>query len=282
MPDTPDGLDLSTLNALRPVRHNQANLLRRIEKHLDDHDGYVAFSGGKDSLTVLHLTLQVEPRIPVVFFDSGAEYPETYQFLEDIAAAWDLNLQVIAAEPPLLQVLATSGLWDHHTPPTKMSRSLHDILITEPARAAHADHGPGELWGVRADESSKGTGRWTLYHRALTNEIARSCGDCCQIPSQQRQTHGGLITRTDGTTAYGPLWNWSLNDVWSYIARNKLPINPVYNKLKTLGVPEHQQRVSHIIDGNFLEHGRVTWLKRGWPTLFEELAAVLPRLREYI
>jgi len=37
-----------------------------------------------------------------------------------------------------------------------------------------------------------------------------------------------------------------------------------------------------MIDANSLELGRVTWLRRGWPGLFEELAQVLPRLREFV
>jgi len=41
-------------------------------------------------------------------------------------------------------------------------------------------------------------------------------------------------------------------------------------------------RVSHVISGGQLEHGRASWLRRGWPGLFEELAVVLPRLREFL
>lgn len=37
-----------------------------------------------------------------------------------------------------------------------------------------------------------------------------------------------------------------------------------------------------MVDGTRLEEGRITWLRRGWPALFEELATVLPRLREYV
>ena len=80
----------------------------------------------------------------------------------------------------------------------------------------------------------------------------------------------------------GPAWDWSRDDVWGYVARHKLPANPIYDKLRGLGVSDENLRVSHLIDGHFLEQGRVTWLRRGWPTLFEEIADVLPRIREYI
>ena len=70
--------------------------------------------------------------------------------------------------------------------------------------------------------------------------------------------------------------------MWSYIHRHGLPVNPVYEKLRRLGAPESALRVTAMIDANGLEHGRVTWLRRGWPELFNELALVLPRMREFV
>lgn len=281
MRDLPDGLDLDVLRAHRPIGHDLGALLSRIEQHLDDADGYLAFSGGKDSLVALHLARQVDSNIPVVFFDSGAEYPETYTYISDLADRWGLNLSVYPSDPPLLQYLAQSGAWDLTAPNTASEHPLHDVLITQPANRAHSDQGPGEIWGVRADESVKGSGRWSLYHRALAEQVDRNCRGCCTTRQQQRDRHGGKVERADGTVAFGPIWNWSRDDVWAYIARTRLPMNPVYTILRDLGVPEQQHRVSHIIDASFLERGRVTWLKRGWPSLFEELTTVLPRLYEF-
>ena len=278
----PDGLDLNTLRALRRPRRDLGALTGRIAEHLDDHDGYLAFSGGKDSLVALHLTLQVEPNIPVVFFDSGLEYPETYTYITALADTWNLNLEPHRADPPLLTVLAQSGEWDHQQPTRATSQKLRDILIGAPSRAAHEAHGPGEIWGVRADESPKGTGRWSLYYNALSSHVTRDCDGCCTNTTEQRRHHGGLIDRADGTHVFGPIWDWSVEEIWAYIAHHQLPVNPVYDTLRRLGTPEQHLRVSHMIDGAFLEHGRITRLRRGWPALFEELAHVLPRIREFV
>ncbi|ANC29815.1 hypothetical protein I598_0224 [Isoptericola dokdonensis DS-3] len=78
------------------------------------------------------------------------------------------------------------------------------------------------------------------------------------------------------------MWDWSTAEIWGYISRHALPVNPVYIKLRELGAPEHFMRVSAMLDGNRLTEGRLTWLRRGWPALFEELAVALPRMREYI
>jgi phosphoadenosine phosphosulfate reductase len=97
-----------------------------------------------------------------------------------------LDLHRIPTDPPLLDVLVASGLWDH-TAPTDTAAApvdLHRVLITEPARRSHQLLGPGELWGVRADESAA---RRHLYTRG--------------------GRRGGIIARAGGTIAYGPIWN---------------------------------------------------------------------------
>lgn len=273
------GLDLAALRALRPPRHDVENITARIRDHLDHHDGYIAFSGGKDSTVTLHLALRADPNVPVVFFDSGFEFPETYTYIAQLRDSWGLSLHWINARHTTLELLVASRAWQHPGQPDTALPHLFDVLIAEPARRAHQEHGPGELWGVRAAESK---GRAALYASALRAECAHSCRGCCDTPRIRRRTHGGLIRRVDGTVAYGPVWDWSDKDVWAYLHRNRLPINPVYERLRAIGAPPHFQRVSHVLDGTRLQHGRVTFLRRGWPDLFEDLAQVLPRLREYV
>ncbi len=278
------GLDRGQLLAQQRPRHDRGLIVGRIRQHLDQADGYVAFSGGKDSLVALHMALAAEPAIPVAFFDSGLEFPETYAYIADLARGWKLHLHWITAEPSLLEVLHASGAWDHRRARPAAMPDLHQILIGAPSAAAHQAHGPGEVWGVRAAESR---GRAALYGRALREETSRSCAGCCPPGPgpggrQRRARHGGVIRRGDGTVAYGPVWDWPDDEIWAYIRRHRLPANPVYDKLRRLGAPEISLRVSAMIDGNGLEFGRVTWLRRGWPDLFEELARVLPRLREFV
>lgn len=273
------GLDLQQLCALRNPHPATTALPARIAEHLAANDGYVALSGGKDSLVALDLALRADPNVPVVFFDSGFEYPETYQYLAHIQEHYDIELDWIRAERSTLELLAASGDWDHQAATPQRRPSLHRILITDPATKAHDRYGPGEVWGVRAEESH---GRRIRYAIALRDEVARSCHGCCLDYPARRRTHGGLIRRVDGTAAYGPIWDWTTDQVWSYLAHHHIPINPVYAKLRALGAPEHFLRVAHMLDAQRLEQGRVTWLRRGWPEIFDDLAQLLPRIREYV
>lgn len=271
------GLDVRALQALRRNARDLDLLCSRIREHLDQHEGYLAFSGGKDSLVVLHLALQVDPQLPVAFFDSGAEFPETYDYLEQLRSRWGLNLHIYRAEPGAVEILANGGRWDHRADASTTAEipGLHQALIVEPSRRAHLDHGAGELWGVRARESR---GRAAAYSNALR---AAQC-DCSCSDQTFRVRHGGVIERVDQTVAFGPIWDWSDEEVWGYLARCAVPTSPVYEKLRRLGAPDHFLRVSTLVDGARLEEGRISWLQRGWPGLFAELAIALPRLREYV
>lgn len=250
-----------------------AHIRRRIGTHLDAYDGYLSYSGGKDSLVILDLTLAVDHTVPIVFFDSGLEFPETRVHLDEVEVHFDVKIHRLQPRRPLLDLLAADGSWDHdnrHATPI----DLHTALITEPARHAHQMYGPGVLWGVRAAESPD---RSRAYQTALTCPTG-----CCSTRADRRRNHGGVLRRAQGTTAYGPVWDWSTEQVWRHLRARDLPINPLYAKLQDLGAPEEATRVSHVIDGLRLAHGRVTWLARGWPDLFNEIAATLPRLREFV
>ena len=275
-PPTHPGLNIARIRPHTRARHNTHQLLDRIAAHLDQSDGYVAFSGGKDSLTVLHLALQAEPNAPVVFFDSGLEFPETLTYLQQIAEYLRIpaGIHTIPATPSLLNILIDAGTWHRDRPDTPTGSShLIGTLIQQPASIAHALYGPGELWGVRATESAS---RRTLYNAAL----AQPC-TCCSSREERRTRHGGTITRKNGTTAYSPVWDWTTDDVLNHAARHHLPLNPIYRKLAELGAPANTHRVTQILTGSHLTYGRASWLKQGWPAIYNALASVLPRLTDF-
>lgn len=274
------GLDLEQLRGIaarRRVEKILPALLDRVATHLDMHDGYVSWSGGKDSTVVVDLARQVDPHVPVVFFDSGLQFPETYQYLEDLARAWRLNYHVIAAEPDLLTVLIALGGFDHDAPDRRLGGvELADLMIKGPAAQAHRQHGDGVLWGVRAEESA---GRRALYRQQLAVLSSRH-GPLTR--EQARARLGGRIERVDGTVTYGPIWDWQREQVFGYLASRGIEPNPLYRKLAGLGMPADQIRVDSIIDASKLSNGHVAWLQKGWPDLFDRLATALPRLREYV
>ncbi len=69
----------------------------------------VAFSGGKDSQVVLYLAWQTKPEVPVVFNNTGVEYPETVRFVQEISALWQLNITITKPEKGFWQCVEEYG-----------------------------------------------------------------------------------------------------------------------------------------------------------------------------
>lgn len=203
------------------------------------------------------------------FFDSGLEYPKTLNSLHQIEDHYAIDITVYPAQPGLLDILAATGEWDQTAPTTLAGPSIQTACIDRPAAQARDE---GTLWGLRADESA---GRQALFASAL----ARPCG-CCRTPTEHALRHGGHASRA-GIPHYSPVWDWTTWEIWAYIRRHHLPVNPVYDKLVSLGVPERDRRVSHFLDATGIEHGRAAWLHRGWPEMWAQLTNALPRFKEY-
>lgn len=266
----------AALLRLRGPQRNLPALVRRIEQHADEHLGYIAFSGGKDSTVVAHLARATG--LPLMWFDSGLEFPETRSYIECFAERWGLDLHVERPSRSALDMLVSSGWWDHSAAGDNARLSvMRDVLIEHPAEQAHAEFGGGELWGIRAEESP---GRRKALLAALRRETGGGC-DCCASRVDQQPRHGGVIRRRSGETAFSPVWDWTTSEIFGYLDAREIPVNPVYERFRRIGAPTEMQRVSLLVDGSALAIGRAVWLRRGWPEMFEQLAAVLPRLREF-
>lgn len=250
------GLDPAHLAAALPSRALKFQaLLPLVREHLSTHSGYVAWSGGKDSTVVVDLARRALPNVPICLFDSGLEFPENMAYVSDLADRWALNLHVLKAIPDALTVMRLSGAWDHQAPPRAAGPSLHEALISIPASEAVARFGHGELTGLRAQESGA--------RQAL-------------LLSRQ-----GRYVRANTTRVYAPLWDWRDLDVNAYLAQHDIPENPVYARLRSVGAAGRDLRVGVAFDGNNLQYGRASWLRRGWPDLYAQIEAALPRVREW-
>jgi phosphoadenosine phosphosulfate reductase len=74
-----------------------------------------------------------------------------------------------------------------------------------------------------------------------------------------------------------PIYDWSVADVWAYIAEHELPYNAVYDRLAELGVPLEQRRVGPLTAGRAYRFGAMAILHRGWPFLFNRFVECVGR-----
>lgn len=215
----------------------------------------VSFSGGKDSLCVLHLVRSIDKDIPAVFIDSGTEYPETLEFVKSCP-----NVIIEKPTMTLLEMYETCGDYQGLDKKPELyftSKQIVETINQEPIRHVNEQCGfTGNFTGIRKQESNDRL--WLA------------------------KTKKGLWQQKDGTWRCEPVINWTHQDVWSFIASNGLPYNAVYDRLADLGVPREEWRVAPYAGSTKIRWGRWAILKRGWPDLFAQFAARFPEARAYV
>ena len=84
MPDKIYLQQMQRLPLIVKIRKTQLRIKEWYE-HFDG-DVYVAFSGGKDSTVLAHLVHEMYPDVPLVFSNTGLEYPEIQSFARKMGA----------------------------------------------------------------------------------------------------------------------------------------------------------------------------------------------------
>jgi predicted phosphoadenosine phosphosulfate sulfurtransferase len=225
----------------------------RIARVFDEFElVYVSFSGGKDSTVLFHLTADEARRrgrrIGVLFIDWEAQFTLTIEHVREC-----LTLHADVADPywvalPLRTTNACSmhePEWTCWEPGKEWVRQPPPDAITDerafpfyrpamtfeefvPAFAAW--YGGTALTaamiGIRSDES---------LHRFRT------------IAHETKRTHEGLgwTTWIPGGSTYNayPIYDWRTEDIWTYLGRERLPYNRLYDRMHQAGVPLHTMRI---------------------------------------
>jgi len=157
----------------------------------------VSFSGGKDSLVSLHLTLQSLGECPLLFNNTGIELPETIETVYETADKYCLNVE---------EANAGNAFWKSvkfYGPPARDYRWCCKVAKLVPlARKILKKYPTGilNIVGQRAYES---------LDRAKSPRIWRNKW----IPT---------------VISISPIQYWNQLAIWLYIYKYKLKVNPLY------------------------------------------------------
>src|SRR5262252_191725 len=100
-----------------------------------------------EDMIVLDFLRQRLPRIPVLFLDTGYHFPETYAYRDQMAKAWNLNVQNLAAKQSVAEQEAQFGILNQTDP----KRCCH-LRKVEPLFAA-LDRFDVWFTGLRREQS---------------------------------------------------------------------------------------------------------------------------------
>jgi len=142
-----------------------------------------------ECVVLVHMLLEIEPRIPVLFLDTVHHFAQTYTYRDELAERWQLNLVNLRAAAP------TPGLWQTDT------------------QACCALHKVGPLFSALE--------AYDVWFTALRREQSPSRANLAEIEPFRLPT-GKTLRKVS------PLAGWTTKDVWTYAKAHDIPLLPLY------------------------------------------------------
>ena len=142
-----------------------------------------------ECVVLVHMLLEIEPRIPVLFLDTVHHFAQTYTYRDELAERWQLNLVNLRAAEP------TPGLWQTDT------------------QACCALHKVGPLFSALE--------AYDVWFTALRREQSPSRANLAESEPFRLPT-GKTLRKVS------PLAGWTTKDVWTYAKAHDIPLLPLY------------------------------------------------------
>jgi sulfate adenylyltransferase subunit 2 len=207
-PATPDYLDQLESEAIHILREVAGQFERPA----------LLFSGGKDSITLVHLSLKAfRPGrfpFPLVHIDTGHNFPEALNFRDELAAGIGERLIVRQVEDTIRKRQLTEPRGKFASRNALQTFTLLDTIEEFGFDAC--------IGGARRDEE-KARAKERIF--SVRDEFGG------WEPKRQRpelwHIYNGRISKGENVRVF-PISNWTELDVWNYIRREKIALPSIY------------------------------------------------------
>lgn len=214
---------------------------------------YISFSGGKDSTTMLHIVMDEAKKrnrkIGLLFIDWECQFEMTIQHIEHLISEYKDYLDVY---------------WVALEIETMSSCSVYEPLWRS------WDERKKNLWTRQKSEYSiKDSKILPFYYEGITFEEftplfakwyseGKSTACFVGIRTQESLNRWRAIARKDvlrfnekkyTTNVFDNIWNiypiydWKVEDIWTYLGKYKKPYNKVYDRMYQAGLKYNQMRI---------------------------------------
>lgn len=169
-------------------------------RSIADSNTAVSFSGGKDSLVALDLAVRVGIK-QAVFVDTTIEFEETCHYASTVRDFYGIDLTIVRAPTEFFSLVELLGF------PSRRFRWCCEVFkfapLSDYSRQRKIEY---FITGLRRDEHF----RRQNYKVKDTNPL---------VTAKQ----------------FNPVIDWTAQDIWDYILKYNLPINPLYEQFKRIG-----------------------------------------------
>lgn len=229
--------------------------LQRIRQWYDHFDGevYISFSGGKDSTVLANLVWSIYPDVPALFANTGLEYPEIVQFVKRLKSEGK-PIVIIRPKRTFRDVVLNDGF-------PLVSKKVANMVrrVRNPTAKNEATRNL-YLTGYRQDGVFKKNSMIPEKWRKLINAPFGTTEQCCDALKKEpfrryeretgRKPFVGVMAEEGGNRSTltqcnafdakspqsRPMLFWSEDDVWQYIADNRVEYSEIYDDREVNGL----------------------------------------------
>lgn len=195
-PSTWDGALAANAEILSIYESKSIAFIRDVMEKNPDITPTVSYSGGKDSLVTLLLTLKAGLKLPMIFADTGLEFPETVANVHEVAEKYGLPLIIESGETGFWEAFAVNG------PPAVDFRWCCKSCKLMPVKSLIE-----KTWGEAL--SFIGQRKFESAKRMQSPRVWRNKNVPCQVSA-------------------APIQHWTAMHDWLYLFREHAPYNPLY------------------------------------------------------
>jgi len=216
---------------------------------------YVAFSGGKDSSVLFHLTMEQaiarNRKVAVMFIDFEAQYQETIRHIHEMLELYEHFIDPHWICIPMLLRNAVTNYEPRWTCWDESARK--NWIRQKPVGIKTEDDYPFALPGMEFEEFIVLFGEWYGQGRKTAGLIGiraqESLHRYCAVATwekrdlmyKQRRWTTKVVAETYNIY---PIYDWRTEDIWKYHAKYPdKPHNRIYDKMHMAGVKLSQQRL---------------------------------------
>lgn len=225
----------------------------RIARVFDDFPRiYVSFSGGKDSTVLLHLVMEEAVRrgrkVGLLFLDWECQFAIT---IDHVRRMYQLYAEHVEPYWIALPIRTWNGCSQFEAQWTAWDPAKRDLWVRQPDAMSITDPDvfPFYTPSMMFEEFMPAFGEWYGGGKLTASLVGIRTAESLnrfRTLVRDKQTFDGLQWTTymaKGVYSAYPIYDWTAEDDWTYIARAGKPYNTLYDRMHQAGLSIHQMRI---------------------------------------